>query len=576
MSAATGTLDRPTTAEANGDVAAAGQPRQEVAPGRSPRLTRAQWALLYGSFLISVGLTFDATSDDPLITLRYAANVVHGYGPVFNPGQHVEGFTSPLHLLLVIGAYLVPGGNALLKVKLLSLAFGALSLAVATRLVRAAELPRWGVNVALALLGACWSLAVASANGLETTLACFLTTLLVVELVTGRALERPLVAGLAGAGLVAARPEGIFVAGCLVLVSAIIEPRASTVWRRCRWFVGALAAQMVIEIARLAYYGQLLPNTYYAKRGAVGADIRSGLGYLAHLQPGVPELFFYAQVALVGAGAWALARGRSPQRRWLYASVALVAQVLAIIETGGDWMAGDRFFVPVAPIAAILLAKGAVVLIDQARNRWHPGSKALFGTICAGTALVIAVGVILPFVEGHDPVWTSHGHIDDASLVAAGGYRGLSDAWTDGAAMLRCVPPGSLVADSEIGFIGFERPALRILDTRGLTDLTIAHDGPVAEKSWAGVIELDWSNPNSVVGARILMAKPLAVLTFDYPPGTTPWRTVLGGAYVLVAERTIADLQVTPGTAQVGALYERASQLERGVRVTCSAGGGGR
>lgn len=558
----------PPTAAAGAPAAVQSSPA--VARRGSPRLARAQWALLYGSFLVSVGLTFDATSDDPLITLRYAANVVHGHGPVFNPGQHVEGFTSPLHLLLVIGAYLVPGSHALLKVKLLSLVFGVLSLAVATRLVRAAALPRWGANVALALLGASWPLAVASANGLETTLACFLTTLLVAELVTGRALQRPLVAGLAGAGLVAARPEGIFVAGCLVLVSAFIEPKAMTLWRRCRWFVGALAAQVVIEIARLAYYGELLPNTYYAKRGAVGGDIHSGLGYLAHLQPGVPELFFYAQVALVGVGAWALARGHTPQRRWLYASVALVAQVLAIIETGGDWMAGDRFFVPVAPIAAILLAKGAVVLIDQARNRWHPGSRVLFGVICAGTALVIAVGVIMPFVEGHDPVWTSHGRLDDASLVAAGGYTGLSDAWTDGAAMLRCVPPGSLVADSEIGFIGFERPDLGILDTRGLTDVTIAHDAPVGEKNWAGVIELDWSNPNSVVGARILAAKPIAILTFDYPPGTTPRRTALGGSYVLVAERAIADLSNTPGTAQVGTLYERASQLERGVHVTCT------
>jgi hypothetical protein len=571
MNATTGTLERQTTAEANAPAATAGRSTPALAGGHSPRLTRAQWALLYGSFLISVGLTFDASSDDPFITLRYAANVVHGYGPVFNPGQRVEGFTSPLHLLLLIGAYLVPGSHALLKAKLLSLVFGALSLAVATRLVRAAEFPRWGVNVALALLGASWSLAVASANGLETTLACFLTTLLVAELVTGRALERPLVAGLAGVGLVAARPEGIFVAGCLVLASAICEPRAITLWRRCRWFVGALAAQLLIEVARLGYYGELLPNTYYAKRGAVGSDIHAGLGYLVNLQPGVPGILFYAQVALVSVGAWTLARGRFPQRRWLYASVAVVAQVLAIIETGGDWMAGDRFFVPVAPVAAILLAKGAVALTDRARSRWLPGSRTLFVTFCAGLVLVMAVGVIMPFEEDHDPVWTSHGRLDDASLVAAGGYRGLSDGvWTDGAAMLRCVPSGSLVADSEIGFIGFERPDLRILDTRGLTDPTIAHDAPAAEKSWTGVAELDWSNPNSVVGARILAAKPIAVLSWDYPVGTAPRRTALGGSYLLVAERTISDLQVSPGTAQVGALYERASQLERGVRVTCS------
>ena len=57
-------------------------------------------AVLYGSFAVGVVLTFCYSSDDPFITLRYAANLVHGLGPVYNPGQHVEGFTSPLHLLL--------------------------------------------------------------------------------------------------------------------------------------------------------------------------------------------------------------------------------------------------------------------------------------------------------------------------------------------------------------------------------------------------------------------------------------------------------------------------------------------
>jgi hypothetical protein len=521
-----------------------------------------------------VGLTFDVTSDDPLITLRYAANVVQGYGAVFNSGQHVEGFTSPLHLIFVIGAYLVPGGHELLKVKLLSLVFGALSLAVATRLLPAARLPRWGVNVALVLLGGSWSLAVTSANGLETTLACFLTTLVLVELVSGRAMEKPLVAGLAGAGLVAVRPEGIFVTGCLVLVSAILEPRAMPLWRRCRWFIGALAAQVLIEVARLAYYGQLLPNTYYAKRGALGADVHTGVVYLARLQPGVPELLFLVQVGIVAVGAWALARGPLPERRWLYASVAVVAQVLAIIETGDDWMQGDRFFAPVALVVAILLTRGVVTLTDGARRRWYSRSRGLFVAICAGMWLVIALGVIMPFVEFHDPVWESHGRFDEASLVASGGYGRLSSvAWPDGAAMLRCVPSGSLVAYSEIGFVGYERPDLRILDTRGLTDATIAHDAPAAEKAAPGVIELDWDNPHSAVGARILTAKPLAVLSFDHEPGRALGRTVLDGSYVLVAQRKVGNLPDLSGSPHVLYLYERASEVERGVRVACSQAG---
>ena len=53
------------------------------------------------------------------------------------------------------------------------------------------------------------------------------------------------------------------------------------------------------------------------------------------------------------------------------------------------------------------------------------------------------------------------------------------------------MPPGSLVADSEVGYTGFERLDLRILDPRGLTDATIAHHAPASTKSDVGVTELD-------------------------------------------------------------------------------------
>lgn len=139
--------------------------------------------------------------------------------------------------------------------------------------------------------------------------------------------------------------------------------------------------------------------------------------------------------------------------------------------------------------------------------------------------------------------------------------------------MLRCVPPGSLVAYSEIGFTGYERPDLRILDTRGLTDETIAHDAPAAQKSAPGVRELDWSDPGSVVGARILSARPVVVLSFDHEPGRSLSHTVLGGSYVLAAQRTVRDLPLPAGTPRVLALYARAGPPGRTVRSACAQEG---
>src|SRR5438270_11352111 len=79
-------------------------------------------------------LTFNYSVDDPLITLRYASNLIHGHGAVFNVGERVEGYSSALHLLVAAGALLVPGGHELLKLKLLSVVTGAFAIPASDRL----------------------------------------------------------------------------------------------------------------------------------------------------------------------------------------------------------------------------------------------------------------------------------------------------------------------------------------------------------------------------------------------------------------------------------------------------------
>jgi hypothetical protein len=91
---------------------------QAPAPTRSPSFRADRRWFLSLPFSVMVALTFANQEDDPFITLRYAANVLHGRGLVFNPGQHVEGFTSPLHLVVAMFAVLAPGSHALLVLKL--------------------------------------------------------------------------------------------------------------------------------------------------------------------------------------------------------------------------------------------------------------------------------------------------------------------------------------------------------------------------------------------------------------------------------------------------------------------------
>ena len=56
--------------------------------------------------VLSLGLLAEAayywwpcTADDAFITFRYAQNLVEGLGPVYNPGERVEGYSSPIWML---------------------------------------------------------------------------------------------------------------------------------------------------------------------------------------------------------------------------------------------------------------------------------------------------------------------------------------------------------------------------------------------------------------------------------------------------------------------------------------------
>src|SRR6476660_1848786 len=75
---------------------------------------RESLLFLYAPFTLGVLLSFSRTPDDAFITLRYARNLLLGSGAVFDIGQHVQGFSSPLHLLVSLPIAAIPHGHALL------------------------------------------------------------------------------------------------------------------------------------------------------------------------------------------------------------------------------------------------------------------------------------------------------------------------------------------------------------------------------------------------------------------------------------------------------------------------------
>ncbi|MCI0548725.1 MAG: hypothetical protein L0027_15755, partial [Candidatus Rokubacteria bacterium] len=80
--------------------------------------------------------------DDSFITFRYARNLVEGHGLVFNPGEHVEGYTNLLFVLLSAGLIAV-GIDPLVGTTIVS-ALAALTALIATGLLGTEVLRRSG------------------------------------------------------------------------------------------------------------------------------------------------------------------------------------------------------------------------------------------------------------------------------------------------------------------------------------------------------------------------------------------------------------------------------------------------
>ena len=254
------------------------------------------------------------TLDDAYITFRYARHLAEGYGlGAWNhTGEHVEGYSSPLWMLLLGGAARL-GLDVRIASKVLGTAAALAVLAVLFR--RRDDRPAVLTGVFLALY---LPFMLYAASGMEAVAFTGLVTLALV----GPAAWQPIVAPL----LIAIRPEGALVAGVDVLALA---------WRRERWrwvVATAIAAGLTfttILVHRWVTYGALAPNTYYAKvaGGGIG-HVHLGLVYV-----GGWMLAHAVVVAFLAIGAVAAARR---DRRGLACLALLVAYIVYIAGAGGD------------------------------------------------------------------------------------------------------------------------------------------------------------------------------------------------------------------------------------------------
>lgn len=355
--------------------------------------------------LMAHGLAYRFLTDDAFISFRYARNLAEGNGLVFNPGgERVEGYTNFLWVVILAVLSRLGLPPEIASQILGFLLTGALWGLVAVYTLRDPpnEPHRWLVVVPLLFLAVTRSVAVWTTGGLETRLYETLILGGVLSLMAG--LETPgpggrwpTVAGILFALAALTRPDGLLIGACCFIVAgSILMRRGRGAWR----LLVAPGAAFALPVAshylfRRAYYGDWLPNTYYAKVGGT-TWWSMGASYLAMFAIEYAACLWLP--LLLGAVIHHWRRGTG--YRVVLILAVIIPHAIFVASVGGDhfeYRPLDLYF----PLFFLLLYDGAKRLSRGALGSW----------VVSGYLAVVLAGLIgVP--------WLSH------AQFPADAYRG--------------------------------------------------------------------------------------------------------------------------------------------------------
>jgi len=451
-------------------------------PGPTPPAEARRPAALWPVVLLLALLALLAWSnrfvqDDAFISYRYAQRFAQGEGLTFNPGERVEGYTNFLWTVLIAGGMRL-GFEPVAFSQVLGMACFVLSLLLCYRIGRELlDSPPAGL-LAVGLLGTNYTFSAYATGGLETQLqACLLTAAawVALRMVGPNASDHGV-----GCSRVSppndSRPETGRLAAWSLLASAALLTRldsavllaplfAVVLWRWLRqdqpvatkaWQLLCLAGPALVIVGgwlawKYAYYGDILPNTFYAKVGGAGAKVR-GLRYLIAFL----EAYWLAPFALLGVAS--LGRLRR-ERRPLLLGFATLLWAAYVVSVGGDFME-FRFFVPVLPLAFVLVAWQIVGVVQA-----MPVRVALIATLLLGSlnhALRYDGGSI-------ESIAQLQGHLDRPSENWSGIGQTLGRLFRD-------ADPPVVLATTAAGAIPYFS-GLTTIDMLGLNDRWVARHG---------------------------------------------------------------------------------------------------
>ncbi len=319
--------------------------------------------LIIAIFVIhATGMNF--TQDDAFISYRYVKNFINGHGLVFNPGERVEGYTNFLWIIL-LSIFAKFGLDIIVVSKILGVASGCVTLFLLYKISEMFLQKRkrstgstgdWFFALFPSLLLASNSaFAYWNISGLEAGFFVMAVLLSVYFYFTS---QRLMIISSALCSLI--RPEGVLVFAILILHKFLFKK--DNLKNCLSYILGFALLLLPFAVFKILYYGDLLPNPFYAKTGFSFEYIESGLEYL---------WLFLRHYALWGIlYLLPILFYKSLDEKQKLFLLFTYIYTFYVILIGGDVLMVHRFFLPVLPFLYLFYAFSIEKLFLMLKKRY--------------------------------------------------------------------------------------------------------------------------------------------------------------------------------------------------------------
>lgn len=423
--------------------------------------------------------------DDAFIFLRYADNIVDGYGFVWNLGAApVEGYTSFLYLI-IITAIRFFGINSDSIIGWLGILFSTITLLLTWKIIEIIipDKPLFCFLVVFAV-GFSPSFIYWTTGGLDVTL--YTTLVLASTLVYFMSHDRIIpiwVVGLLFSLVALSRPEGTI----LIILPMMFEAFHNYHEKRkmLRNLIFLITPFITIYtpyfLWRWGYFGYLFPNTYYDKTGAGTIQLRGGVLYL--WESLVHSFGLSLVLCIVFLIFLPIIVFRKINYKVVYLSLSILIIWGVVIINGGDHFGEGRFIIPSIPFFLTLVALGFQSFYE--RNRL---------TIILGLLAI----VLFAFNSIGDKEFQLirknigniyYSRIPELPIANSSRYEVYNNYVPGfiimGKSLGKIASPNESIAVVPIGAIGYYSK-IEVIDMLGVVDPIIAHEpfDPIYIASW--------------------------------------------------------------------------------------------